>query len=166
VHEVVQLPVLSRQSVQLVDVELAELFNVHGPALFVGLVVELGIVLVDFGLFGVVEAVSASQLNVHADVHRQRQRRRRRSSAKLYFFLRAMRQSIPSNHPIAPYKPAVHTMNRKNRRTQQYHPPQTPSSTPHSSPTSTAPPPSQTCAPARNGAASDHRNGHSPTRRS
>lgn len=59
VHQVVQLAVLRRQGVQLVDVELAELFNVYGPALFVGLVVELGVVFVDFGLFGVVEAVAA-----------------------------------------------------------------------------------------------------------
>ena len=65
VHQVVQLAVLRRQGVQLVDVELAELFNVYGPALFVGLVVELGVVFVDFGLFGVVEAVAAVSAPVH-----------------------------------------------------------------------------------------------------
>ena len=60
-YEVVQLPVLVREGVQLVDVQFAQLFNVHWSALFVGLVVELGIVFVDVGLFGVVVAIADYQ---------------------------------------------------------------------------------------------------------
>lgn len=51
------LAVLGGDLVQCVDIELAELLNVDWSAVLVGLVVELGVVLVDLGCLGVVEAV-------------------------------------------------------------------------------------------------------------
>lgn len=57
-HEVLQLSVLRGQRVKLVDVELAELFDVDRSTVLVGTVVELWVVLVDFFLFGVVESVA------------------------------------------------------------------------------------------------------------
>ena len=56
-HEMPELSFLCRQSVEFLDVEFAKLFNVDGSTVSVGSVVELGIVLVDIGLFGVVEPV-------------------------------------------------------------------------------------------------------------
>ncbi len=52
------MSILRCDGVQLVDVEFTELFDVDWSTCFVGLVVELGIVLVDFVVFWVVEAVA------------------------------------------------------------------------------------------------------------
>lgn len=53
-----ELTLLCRQRIELVVVELAELLNVDGSTLFVGFVVELGVVLVDLGSLVVVVAVA------------------------------------------------------------------------------------------------------------
>lgn len=58
-NETLELTLLSGDLVESVDVELAELLDVDRAALLVGLVVELGVEVVDLGSLGVVEAVPA-----------------------------------------------------------------------------------------------------------
>ncbi len=57
-NEVLELTILRGDRVQLVDIEFTKLFNVNGSSVSIGSVVELWIVLVNFGLLGVVESVS------------------------------------------------------------------------------------------------------------
>jgi len=57
-NEMFELPLLGGERVELVDVEFAKLLNVDGSTFFVLAMVELGVVFVDFTLFGVVEAVA------------------------------------------------------------------------------------------------------------
>lgn len=58
-NEMFELPLLGGERVELVDVEFAKLLNVDGSTFFVLAMVKLGVVFVDFTLFGVVEAVAA-----------------------------------------------------------------------------------------------------------
>ncbi len=59
--QVPELSLLGGEGVELVDVELAELFDVDRTTISVLSVVELGVISCHFALFGVVEAVSVSE---------------------------------------------------------------------------------------------------------
>ena len=60
--QMLQLSILCRQSVQLVDVEFAKLFDVQGSSVSVRHVVELGVVLVHLGLFGIIKPISSTSV--------------------------------------------------------------------------------------------------------
>ena len=71
-NEMLQLSLLGGQSVQLVDVEFTELLNVDRSTILVGTVIELGVVLVDLGLFRVVESIAKCR-KCQLKTRRQRQ---------------------------------------------------------------------------------------------
>ena len=60
--KMMQLPVLRRQGVKLVDIELPELFDIQRSAFTVRLVVELGVIFVHLSRLWVVVTVTTSQL--------------------------------------------------------------------------------------------------------